>query len=161
LTNQPRARRRIDLRSLYRVLRSTNPSPYAAFLRFPGVAILSPPPERFLTATPSGLAEGRPINGPRPRGPDPASGQRLATDPRGVYSGALGYFSSTGAIDLGMTIRTIVMRGEEMSFGVGGAIVADSDPDAEYEETVVKARALLRAVAIAHAGEWREEDLEL
>ncbi|MFD0405835.1 aminodeoxychorismate synthase component I [Kitasatospora sp. NPDC127116] len=72
---------------------------------------------------------------------------RLEEGPRGVYSGSLGWFALSGAADLSIVIRTLVATGERMSFGVGGAIVALSDPDEEYEETVVKSRAVLTAVA--------------
>jgi para-aminobenzoate synthetase len=68
----------------------------------------------------------------------------LERGPRGVYSGAIGYFSVTGAVDLSMVIRTLVVRGDRASFGVGGAIIAPSDPIAEFEETAVKAAPMLR-----------------
>ncbi|WP_306206397.1 aminodeoxychorismate synthase component I [Actinoplanes sp. RD1] len=69
---------------------------------------------------------------------------RLEGGPRGVYSGALGYFSLTGAADLSMVIRTLVVAGDRATYGVGGAIIALSDPAAEFEETAVKATGLLR-----------------
>ncbi len=71
---------------------------------------------------------------------------------RGVYSGAVGFIDSGGALDLSMVIRTIVCRDGVGTFGVGGAIVADSDPDAEYDETMDKARALIQAVEKLAAG---------
>ena len=77
---------------------------------------------------------------------------RLERGPRGVYSGALGWFSLTGAADLGMVIRTLVMRPGEVSFGVGGAVVALSDPADEHEETVVKASALLDLLGVPFPG---------
>ncbi|MDQ4214420.1 aminodeoxychorismate synthase component I [Microbacterium capsulatum] len=69
---------------------------------------------------------------------------RLESGPRGVYSGALGFFSFDGAVDLSVVIRTLVARPDGVDYGVGGAIVSLSDPEDEYTETVVKARPLLR-----------------
>jgi para-aminobenzoate synthetase len=71
---------------------------------------------------------------------------RLEDGPRGVYSGTLGWFSLAGALDLNIVIRTLVAAGDQVSFGVGGAIVALSDPEDEYEETVVKSRAMVSAL---------------
>ncbi len=65
---------------------------------------------------------------------------------RGVYSGAVGFFDAGGSMDLGMLIRTVVCQNGIGTFGVGGAIVSDSDPGAEYDETLDKARALIAAI---------------
>lgn len=79
----------------------------------------------------------------------------LETGPRGIYSGALGYFSLSGALDLSMVIRTLVITAEGFSYGVGGAITALSDPAAEFEETAVKAELLLRLLGVDFPGRGR------
>ncbi len=66
---------------------------------------------------------------------------------RGVYSGALGFFDVSGTLDLSVVIRTAVVQGGRACFSVGGAVVADSSPEGEHDETLVKARALLEAIA--------------
>ncbi|MGW3339367.1 aminodeoxychorismate synthase component I [Streptomyces sp. NPDC001009] len=71
---------------------------------------------------------------------------RLEEGPRGVYSGSLGWFALSGAADLNIVIRTLVATPDRVAFGVGGAIVALSDPEEEFEETVVKSRAMVTAV---------------
>ncbi|MFJ8674933.1 aminodeoxychorismate synthase component I [Streptomyces sp. NPDC093589] len=76
---------------------------------------------------------------------------RLEEGPRGVYSGSLGWFSLGGAADLNIVIRTLVATEDRVSFGVGGAIVALSDPEEEFEETVVKSRAMVTAVLASAA----------
>ena len=70
---------------------------------------------------------------------------------RGVYCGAIGYLSSTGALDTSIVIRTYLALGNRVYFSVGGGIVADSDPDDEYRETLHKARALIATLAEGHA----------
>lgn len=68
------------------------------------------------------------------------------TVPRGLSMGAIGYFSFDGRIDLSVAIRTMTLSAGRARFNVGGGIVAESDPAAEYEESLTKARALLRAL---------------
>ncbi|MFD5648167.1 aminodeoxychorismate synthase component I [Streptomyces sp. NPDC127039] len=67
----------------------------------------------------------------------------LEQGPRGLYSGALGYFSLSGAADLSIVIRTLVASPDRVRYGVGGAVIALSDAADEFEETAVKARPLL------------------
>ncbi|GAA2809781.1 aminodeoxychorismate synthase component I [Kitasatospora paracochleata] len=64
---------------------------------------------------------------------------RLEQGPRGVYSGAIGWFSPNGACDLSVVIRTAVVTKGRIRYGVGGAVIALSDAEAEYQETVMKA----------------------
>ncbi|CUS03805.2 Anthranilate synthase component 1 [Candidatus Promineifilum breve] len=71
---------------------------------------------------------------------------------RGLYAGAVGYFSYDGSMDTCIAIRTMVMQGDSVSVQAGAGIVADSEPAAEYQESVNKASALLVAVARAEAG---------
>ncbi|WP_422390665.1 aminodeoxychorismate synthase component I [Arthrobacter sp. N1] len=76
----------------------------------------------------------------------------LEREPRGPYSGAAGYFSLTGATDLAVVIRTLVLQdgpedgGTRLTLGVGGAITADSVPDDEWDEIRTKARGVLSAL---------------
>ena len=70
----------------------------------------------------------------------------LEGQPRGPYAGAVGYFAGDGSMDTCIAIRTLTMRGAEISVQAGAGIVADSDPEREYEETLNKARALAQAV---------------
>jgi para-aminobenzoate synthetase component 1 len=70
----------------------------------------------------------------------------LERAPRGVYCGAIGYVSNTGAMDFNIPIRTIVLRDGMATFHAGAGIVWDSEPAAEYEETLAKARPMLDAV---------------
>jgi len=72
--------------------------------------------------------------------------EELEPTRRGVYTGAIGYISSDGSADFNIAIRTIVMRGGRAFFQVGGGIVADSDPVAEYDETITKGRAIVEAL---------------
>jgi anthranilate synthase component 1 len=67
---------------------------------------------------------------------------------RGVYGGAIGYLSYTGNTDLAIAIRTLVTTGDTIHVQAGAGIVADSQPEAEYEECVNKARAVVRAVEL-------------
>jgi len=226
---------------LYKRLRGVNPAPFASYLNFPGVAIVSASPERFLKVK-GDLVETRPIKGTRPRGKDPAEDERLAYElvhsakdraenvmivdlerndlgrvccygtvkvtelailetfptvfhltstvigrlcrgksnidllkatfpggsitgapkvrameiideieptKRSVYTGSIGYLSFNGDVDINIVIRTFLIRQGRAYFQVGGGIIYDSDPEAEYVETLDKAKALIRALQLA------------
>ncbi|MDH4269532.1 MAG: aminodeoxychorismate synthase component I [Dehalococcoidia bacterium] len=225
---------------LYKRLRTVNPAPFASYLNFPGVAIVSASPERFLKVK-SDLVETRPIKGTRPRGKDSGEDERLAhelvhsakdhaenvmivdlerndlgrvcrygtvkvtelailetfatvfhltssvigrlrrgksnidllkaTFPggsitgapkvrameiideieptrRSVYTGSIGYLSFNEDMDVNIVIRTFLIKEGKAYFQVGGGIIYDSDPEAEYMETLDKARALIRALQL-------------
>ena len=228
---------------LYQRLRQLNPAPFAAYLGFDEVAVLSASPERFLRLDEDRRRiETRPIKGTRPRGLGPmhdaALGRALAesekdraenvmivdllrndlsrvcrpgtvrvpelfalehhptvhhlvstvvgeiepgsgaveliraTFPggsitgapkvrameiiaeleptqRAVYCGSIGYVSATGAMDTSIVIRTYLALGGQVYFQAGGGIVADSDPELEYRETLDKARGLIETLVEA------------
>jgi para-aminobenzoate synthetase component 1 len=224
---------------LYRRLRRRNPAPFAAYLDYGELAVLSASPERFLRLDEQRHIETRPIKGTRPRGLGPmhdaALGRALAESEkdraenvmivdllrndlsrvcrpgtvrvpelfalehhptvhhlvstvvgelepgadasdliraafpggsitgapkvrameiiaeleptqRGVYCGSVGYISLTGAMDTSIVIRTYLALRGRVYFQAGGGIVADSDPELEYRETLDKARALIETL---------------
>jgi para-aminobenzoate synthetase component 1 len=226
---------------LYRYLRHINPAPFAAYLDFDKVALLSASPERFLRVR-GDMVDTRPMKGTRPRGLTQAEDKamerelknsikdraenvmivdlerndlgrvcrfgtvrvselctlekyatvfqltstvegRLSQDKnridlikacfpggsitgapkvrsmeiideleptrRSVYTGAIGYLSFNGEMDLNMVIRTILAKNNTIYFQVGGGIVYDSEPEAEYQETLDKAKALFQALGIS------------
>lgn len=226
--------------TIYEHLHRINPAPFANFLSFPEVTIVSASPERFLRIS-GKKVQTRPIKGTRPRGRDNLEDRRLAkellesekdraelimivdlerndlgrvceygsvrvpelitleTHPtvfhlvstvegvlkedkghidclkacfpggsitgapkirameiidelepnqRGIYTGSIGYIGFNGETDLNIVIRTMVIADGKIYFHAGGGIVADSDPEIEYEETLHKARALIEALTL-------------
>ncbi len=96
----------------------------------PGVGL----PELLRATFPGGSITGA----PKPRAMEII--ERLEPHRRGVYTGAIGYISLDGSVDLNIAIRTATVLGDEAHFAVGGGIVADSEPEAEYRETLAKLR---------------------
>jgi len=78
--------------------------------------------------------------------------EELEPDRRGSYGGAVGYFGFSGNMDMAITIRTILMQKGQAFIQAGAGIVADSDPEREYYETVNKARGMMKAVEMAEKG---------
>jgi anthranilate synthase component 1 len=76
----------------------------------------------------------------------------LENTKRSYYAGAVGYFSFSGNMDTCITIRTMLVKGKDAFIQAGGGIVADSIPSREYQETVNKAKAMVRAIEIAEKG---------
>ena len=73
---------------------------------------------------------------------------KLEKTKRGLYTGALGYFNLNDEADFNVMIRTIFMRGKTIKFNVGSGIVADSKPQAEYDETVLKSQGMIKAIQL-------------
>jgi len=78
--------------------------------------------------------------------------EELERSRRGVYAGAVGYIDFSGNLDTCIALRTLVVSGGNAYIQAGGGIVADSVPQREWEESLSKARALIRAVRLAHEG---------
>ena len=78
--------------------------------------------------------------------------EELEPTRRGPYAGAVGYFSFSGNMDMCINIRTVVIKGRQAYIQAGAGIVADSNPEHEYEETCNKARAMMKAIELAEQG---------
>jgi anthranilate synthase component 1 len=78
--------------------------------------------------------------------------EELEPTKRGPYAGAVGYFSFSGNMDMCINIRTVVIKGRQAYIQAGAGIVADSNPEHEYEETCNKARAMMKAIELAEQG---------
>ena len=106
------------------------------------------PFDLFVSAFPAGTVSGA----PKIRAMQIIS--ELEPEKRALYAGAIGYFGYNGNLDTCIVIRTIVMKGKKVFIHAGAGIVADSDPEMEYQETLNKARAMLKAVELAE--QWGE-----
>ncbi|MDQ2639546.1 MAG: chorismate-binding protein, partial [Pseudomonadota bacterium] len=71
---------------------------------------------------------------------------------RGLYGGTIGYFGAQGDMDQAITIRTLVFEGDQYSYQAGAGIVADSNPESEFNEVFAKSAALRSALALAQDG---------
>ncbi|MGH7774963.1 MAG: anthranilate synthase component I, partial [Candidatus Binatia bacterium] len=105
------------------------------------------PFDLFVSSFPAGTVSGA----PKIRAMQIIS--ELEPERRGLYAGAIGYFSFNGNLDTCIVIRTILMQGKKAYIHAGAGIVADSDPEKEYQETLNKARAMLKAIELAQR--WR------
>lgn len=103
----------------------------------------------FVSSFPAGTVSGA----PKVRAMQIIS--ELEPEKRGLYAGAVGYFSYNGNLDTCIVIRTILMRGKKAFIHAGAGIVADSDPEKEYQETMNKARAMLKAIDLAE--QWKRK----
>ena len=72
---------------------------------------------------------------------------------RGLYGGSVGYIDYRGSMDMCIAIRTLLIKSGQIHVQAGGGVVADSDPEREYQETLHKARALMRAIELAEEGD--------
>jgi len=228
---------------LYKRLRQINPAPFACYLGFDEVTVVSASPERFIR-TRGDWIETRPVKGTRPRGKTPEEDEALANEllssvkdraenimivdlerndlgrvcsygsvkvteltilevfptvfhltstvegrlregkncidllkatfpggsitgapkvrameiideleptKRSIYTGNIGYLSFNGDLDFNIAIRTFLVKGSKAYFQVGGAVVYDSNPEAEYQETLDKGKALVAALNMAAA----------
>jgi anthranilate synthase component I len=112
------------------------------------LAVGKTPFDLFVSAFPAGTVSGA----PKIRAMQIVS--ELEPQKRGLYAGAIGYFGYNGNLDTCIVIRTIIMKGKKVYITAGAGIVADSDPQSEYQETLNKARAMLKAVELAE--QWRK-----
>ena len=69
----------------------------------------------------------------------------LETNSRGIYAGCVGYFSGNGDMETCIVLRTAILHKQNMYVQAGAGIVADSNPEREYQETINKAKALFKA----------------
>ncbi|WP_037257703.1 anthranilate synthase component I [Roseivivax halodurans] len=100
-----------------------------------------------LSALLAGLPAGTVSGAPKVRAMEIID--ELEPEKRGVYGGGVGYFSAGGDMDMCIALRTAIVKDEKLYIQAGGGVVYDSDPEAEYQETVHKSNAIRRAAADA------------
>jgi anthranilate synthase component 1 len=96
-----------------------------------------------LSALLAGLPAGTVSGAPKVRAMEIID--ELETEKRGIYGGGVGYFSAGGDMDICIALRTAVVKDETLYVQAGGGVVYDSDPEAEYQETINKSKALMKA----------------
>jgi anthranilate synthase component 1 len=96
-----------------------------------------------LSALLAGLPAGTVSGAPKVRAMEIID--ELEPEKRGVYGGGVGYFSAGGDMDMCIALRTAVVKDGKLYIQAGGGVVYDSDPEAEFQETVNKSRAIRRA----------------
>jgi anthranilate synthase component 1 len=143
--NQPAAKPRVRVTESFKVERYSHVMHIVSNVEGDAPEGLDPV-DVILTALPAGTLSGA----PKVRAMQIID--ELETEKRGVaYAGAAGYISANGGVDTCIVLRTALLKDGMMYVQAGGGVVADSDPDAEYEETLHKSRALRRAAEEA----WR------
>jgi len=78
--------------------------------------------------------------------------EELESSKRGPYAGAVGYFSFSGNMDFCIVIRTMIIKGDNIYFQAGSGIVADSQPENEFQESINKAKAIVKALQMVKEG---------
>ncbi|MFZ5750362.1 MAG: anthranilate synthase component I [Pseudomonadota bacterium] len=101
------------------------------------------PGEDALSALLAGLPAGTVSGAPKVRAMEIID--ELEPEKRGIYGGGVGYFAANGEMDFCIALRTAVVKDQTLYIQAGGGVVHDSDPEAEYQETVNKSKALRRA----------------
>src|SRR3989449_670075 len=141
----------VEAFSIYRGLRAVNPSPYMYYLDYGDFQVAGTSPEPLLTVTGS-RGSTKPIAGTLSGAPKVRAMQiidELEPVKRGGYGGAVGYLSFAGDLDTAIHIRTVVIKDGVAHVQAGGGTVADAKPDYEYEESVAKTSAAMRAIELA------------
>lgn len=114
------------------------------------------PGETSVTLLAAAFPGGSITGAPKPRAMEVIA--ELEPTTRGPYCGAIGYLGFDGTMDTSIAIRTMLVKGNRVTFQAGGGITADSDPASEYEETLAKAKAMMRVLGAGHGDQQRETE---